>query len=94
MSIAPKVEGKTNPSHFKYALLGYNSTYPIIVSSEFDGIKLDRVVKLVSTYGNAIRYNIEYFKGTIPHIYTHRIILEPIPTPFIERKRRLNPNMK
>ena len=93
-STPPEVEMKTLPCSLKYAFLGANSTYPIIVNSEHNGNDLDRLVNLVRKHRKPIGYTIDDIKGFSPSICTHRINLELDATPSIEGERRLNPNMK
>ena len=93
-STLPEVELKTLPSSLKYAFLGANSTYPIIVNSELNGVDLDRLVNLVRKHRKAIGYTIDDIKGINLSICTHRINLKPDAAPSIEGQRRLNPNMK
>ena len=51
-----EIEMKTLPFGLKYSFLGANSTYLIIVNSEFNGTNLDRLVNLVRKHRKAIGY--------------------------------------
>ena len=44
---APKVELKTLPSSLRYAFLGPNSTYPIIVNAELNDEQVDKLLRRV-----------------------------------------------
>ena len=74
-STPPEVEMKTLHSSLKYAFLGANSTYPVIVNSELNGTDLDRLVNLVQKHRKAIGYTINDIKGISSSICTHRINL-------------------
>ena len=76
-STPPEVELKALPSNLKYAFLGDDSTYPIIVNSELNGSDLDCLANLVRKHRKFIWYTIDNIKGIIPSICTHRINLEP-----------------
>ena len=79
-----EVEMKTFPSSLKYAFLGTNSTYPIIVNNELNGADLDRLVNLIQKHRKAIGYTIDDIKGISPSICTYRINLESNAAPSIE----------
>ena len=89
-----EVEMKTLFSNLKYTFLRANSTYPIIVNSELNGINLDSLVNLLRKHRKAIRYTNDEIKGISPSICTHRINLEPDAAPSTKGQRRLNPNLK
>ena len=72
----PKLELKPLPLHLKYAFLGVEETFPVIISSS---IKLDqenKLLEILRTHKNAIGWTIADIKGISPMICTHRIHLE------------------
>ena len=44
---APKVELKTLPSSLRFAFLGLNSTYPIIVNAELNDEQVEKLLRRV-----------------------------------------------
>ena len=75
-STPPKVELKSLPSNLKYAFLGDNSSYPIIVNSALDDDQLTCLCGLLFKHRKAIGYTIDEIKGISPYNCTHRINLE------------------
>ncbi|XP_048621486.1 uncharacterized protein LOC125591380 [Brassica napus] len=91
---APKVDLKPLPKGLKYAFLGPNNTYLVIVNSELDEIELHALLKELRKYRKAIGYSLDDIKGISPSLCTHRIHLENESMSSIEHQRRLNPNLK
>lgn len=91
---APKVELKTLPSNLRYAFLGPNSTYPVIVNASLDEVETEKLLYVLKKYPKAIGYTIDDIKGINPSLCMHRILLEEDYKPSIGHQRRLNPNMK
>ncbi|XP_013639554.1 PREDICTED: uncharacterized protein LOC106344790 [Brassica oleracea var. oleracea] len=91
---APKVDLKPLPKGLRYAFLGPNNTYPVIVSSELDEIELHALLKELRKYIKAIGYSLDDIKGISPSLCTHRIHLENVSMSSIEHQSRLNPNLK
>ena len=91
---APKVELKQLPPDLRYAFLGPNSTYPIIVNAQLNGEQVDKLLRRVRDHRKIIGYTIDDLKGISPSFCMHRIHLEDDCTPTIEHQRRLNPNMR
>ncbi|KAJ9544205.1 hypothetical protein OSB04_023912 [Centaurea solstitialis] len=90
----PKVDLKTLPPNLKYAFLGDDSTYPVIVSSSLSSSQLDKLLHVLSKYRSVLAYSIDDIKGISPSFCTHRILLNDEHASSIEHQRRLNPNMK
>ena len=91
---APQVELKTLPSSLRYAFLGPNSTYPIIVNAELNDVQVDKLLRRIRPHRKIIGYTIDDLKGISASICMHRIHMENDAKPTIEHQRRLNPNMK
>ena len=91
---APKVELKTLPLSLRYAFLGPNSTFPIIVNAELNDEQVDKLLSRVRPHRKIIGYTIDDLKGISPSLCMHRIHMEEGSKPSIENQRRLNPNMK
>ena len=81
---APKVELKQLPPDLRYAFLGPNSTYPIIVNAHLNGEQVDKLLRRVRDHRKIIGYTIDDLKGISPSFCMHRIHLEEGCTPTIE----------
>ncbi|KAJ9567607.1 hypothetical protein OSB04_003573 [Centaurea solstitialis] len=90
----PKVDLKPLPSNLKYAFLGDNDTYPVIVNASLSSCELDKLLVILRRYRSVLAYSIDDIKGISPSFCTHRILLNDEHASSIEHQRRLNPNMK
>ena len=90
----PKLELKPLPIHLKYAFLGEEDTFPVIISSSLDLTQETQLLEILKTHGTALGWTIADIKGISPLIYTHRIHLEEDVKPSRKPQRRLNPIMK
>ncbi|KAJ9547773.1 hypothetical protein OSB04_020316 [Centaurea solstitialis] len=90
----PKVDLKPLPSNLKYAFLGDDNTYPVIVSSSLSSSQLDKLLCVLRKYRSILAYSIDDIKRISPSFCTHRILLNDEHASSIEHQRRLNPNMK
>ncbi|KAF8082321.1 hypothetical protein N665_0833s0001 [Sinapis alba] len=91
---APKVELKTLPAGLRYAFLGPNSTYPVIINAELNNIETTKLLCELRKFRRAIGYSLDDIPGISPDLCMHRIYLEDESKNFIEHQRRLNPNLK
>ena len=90
----PKLELKPLPSHLKYAFLGVEETFPIIISSSLESDQENKLLEILRTHKTAIGWTVADIKGISPLICTHRIHLEEDVKPSRQPQRRLNPVMK
>ena len=90
----PKLELKPLPSHLKYAFLGVEETFPVIISSSLYLDQEHELLEILRTHITALGWTIANIKGISPLICTHRIHLEEDVKPFRQPQRRLNPRMK
>ncbi|KAJ9535979.1 LOW QUALITY PROTEIN: hypothetical protein OSB04_un000855 [Centaurea solstitialis] len=90
----PKVDLKPLPPNLKYAFLGADNTYPVIVNALLSDIELDKLLCVLRKYRSVLAYSIDDIKGISPSFCTHRILLSDKHATSIEPQRRLNPNMK
>ena len=90
----PKHELKPLPSHLKYAFLGVEDTFPVIISSFLKSDQENKLLEILRTHKTAIEWTIADIKGISPLTCTHKIHLEEDVKPFRQRQRRLNPVMK
>ena len=90
----PKLELKPLPTHLKYAFLGEEDTFPVIISSSLDLTQETQLLEILKTHRTALGWTIVDIKGISPLICTHRIHLEEDVKPSRQPQRRLNPIMK
>ncbi|KAL4337572.1 hypothetical protein AHAS_Ahas12G0123600 [Arachis hypogaea] len=93
-SEAPKLELKALPPTLKYAYLGENKNYPVIISSYLSQDQEDELLKVLRKHKDAIGWTLANLKGISSAIYMHKILLEDDAKPSIQSQRRLNPIMK
>jgi hypothetical protein len=91
---APKLELKPLPVELKYAFLGQEETFPVVISSKLNDEQESKLLKILRMHKGAIGWTIADIKGISPLICTHRIYLEDNAKPSREMQHRLNPNMK
>ncbi|CAA7018806.1 unnamed protein product [Microthlaspi erraticum] len=73
---APKVDLKPLPKGLRYAFLGSNSTYPVIVNDALDPHELETLLVELRKYRRALGYSLDDIKGLSPTLCTHRIHLK------------------
>ena len=72
----PKLELKPLPSHLKYAFLGVEETFPVIISFSLELDQEHKLLEILRTHRTALGWTIVDIKGISPLICTHRIHLE------------------
>ena len=92
--IPPKLELKHLPTHLKYAFLGDEETFPVIISSSLELNQENKLLEILRSHITAIGWTIADIRGISPLICTHRIHLEEDVKPSRQPQRRLNPIMK
>ena len=90
----PKLELKPLPSHLKYAFLGVEDTFPVIISSSLESGQENKILEILRTHKTIIGWTIADIKGISPLICTHEIHLDEDVKPSRQPQRRLNPVMK
>ena len=90
----PKLELKPLPSHLKYAFLGVDETFTVIISSSLELDQEKKLLEILKTHRTALGWTIADIKGISPLICTHRIHLEKDVKPSRQPQRRLIPIMK
>ena len=83
----PKLELKPLPSHLKYAFLGVEETFPVIISSTLKSDQENKLLEILRTHKTAIGWTIADIKGINPLICTHRIHLDEDVKPFRQPQR-------
>ena len=90
----PKLVLKPLPSHLKYAFLGVEETFPVIISSSLESDQENKLLEILRTHKTAIGWTIANINRISPLICTHRIHLEEDVKPSRQPQRRRNPIMK
>ncbi|GFS36375.1 hypothetical protein Acr_00g0045610 [Actinidia rufa] len=90
----PKLELKPFPFTLKYAFLGKDETFPVVISSSLEESQETKLLELLRVHQNTIGWTIADIKGISPLICTHHIYLEDDVRPSRQPQRRLNPHMK
>ena len=70
------LELKQLPSNLKYAFLGVNETLPVIIASDLEEEKENRLLRILQEHKAAIGWTIADIKGISPTVCMHRILLE------------------
>ena len=72
----PKLELKPLPLHLKYAFLGVEDTFSVIISSSLEPDQENKLLEILRTQKTTIGWTIADIKGISPLICTHMIHLE------------------
>ena len=62
----PKLELKPLPSHLKYAFLGVEETFPVIISPSLELDKENKPLEILRTHKTSIGWTFEDIKGISP----------------------------
>ncbi|XP_058192106.1 uncharacterized protein LOC131309500 [Rhododendron vialii] len=90
----PKLDLKPLPDHLKYAYLGDNKTFPVVISSTLENLQELELLALLRRRSKAIGWTIADIQGISPSLCTHHIYLDDNVKPSRQPQRRLNPIMK
>lgn len=85
---------KQLPEHLRYAFLGDNSTFPVIVATSLTPEKENKLLRVLREHRTALGWTISDIKGISPSICMHKILMEESYKSSIKHQRRLNPAMK
>ncbi|XP_058223084.1 uncharacterized protein LOC131332803 [Rhododendron vialii] len=72
----PKLELKPLPDTLKYAFLGDNETYHVVISSSLENLRETKLINLLRRHMKAIGWTIANIKGIDATLYSHHIALE------------------
>ena len=90
----PELELKPLPDHLKYAFLGEEKKFPMVISSNLTPSQEIELLDVLKQHKTAIGWTIGDIKGINPHTCMHHIYLEDDTKPTREMQRRLNPTLK
>ncbi|KAI5347513.1 hypothetical protein L3X38_015392 [Prunus dulcis] len=91
---ASKCELKPLPAGLKYAFLGEDETYHVVISSKIELLHEGMLLKVLKDHRTAIGWTLSDIKGISPLVCTHQIFLEKDAKPVRQVQRRPNPTMK
>jgi hypothetical protein len=90
----PKLELKQLASHLRYAFLGENNTFPVVISSSLNALAEEKLLRLLRAHKSTIGWSISDVKGISLSFCMHKIPLDEDFKPIVHHQRRLNPSMK
>ena len=96
-SSSSKKEGPTLkqlPEHLRYAFLGGQYEFPVIISASLSPLEEDKLIEVLRKHKSALAWSISDIKGISPSICMNKILMEESYKPSIKHQRRLNPAMK
>ncbi|XP_015965220.1 uncharacterized protein LOC107488950 [Arachis duranensis] len=91
---APKLELKALSPTLKYAYLGENESYPVIINSAPSREQEEELLQVLQKHKDAIGWTLADLKGISSAICMYKILLKDDAKPSIQPQRRLNPLMK
>ncbi|KAH9717140.1 hypothetical protein KPL71_021715 [Citrus sinensis] len=91
---APEFELKPLLEELKYAYLGNQQTYPVVISSQLTHDQENNLLYVLKRHKTTFGWTLKDIKGINPLICTHRIHLEKNAKTTRQPQRRLNPHMK
>lgn len=90
----PKLELNPPPSDLKYAFLGPNDTFQVVISSKLNSEQEGMLLNILNAHKFTIGWTLADIKGINPLVCTRKILLEEDAKSSREAQHRLNPNMK
>nr|GEV12883.1 reverse transcriptase domain-containing protein [Tanacetum cinerariifolium] len=79
----PEVELKELPPHLKYAFLGENNKWPVIISKDLSVNEKSALIEFLKSQKKAIAWKLTDIKGIDPEFCSHKILLEDDYSPKI-----------
>ena len=67
----PKFELKPLPSNLRYAFLGQDFTFPVIINRSLSDVEEDKLLRILREHKKALGWTISNIKGISPSICTH-----------------------
>ncbi|RDX92718.1 hypothetical protein CR513_25108, partial [Mucuna pruriens] len=84
---------KPLPEHLKYAYLGDNQQFPIIIANNLHRDQEEKLLEVLKKHKKAIGWMLVDLPGINPSICMHKILLEEDARPFRQQSWRLNPTL-
>nr|GFA16722.1 putative reverse transcriptase domain-containing protein [Tanacetum cinerariifolium] len=89
----PEVELKELPPHLKYAFIGDNNKWPVIISKDLSVDEKTALIKVLKSRKQAIAWKLSDIKGIDHEFCSHKILLEEDYEPKVQIQRRVNPKI-
>nr|GEW13206.1 reverse transcriptase domain-containing protein [Tanacetum cinerariifolium] len=89
----PEVELKELPPHLKYAFLGDNNKWPVIITKDLSVDEKSALIKVLKSRKQAIAWKLTDIKGIDPEFCSHKILLEEDYASKVQSQRRVNPKI-
>ncbi|RDY12051.1 hypothetical protein CR513_03202, partial [Mucuna pruriens] len=89
----PPTELKPLPNHLKYAYLGDEQQFPVIIANNLHQEQEERLLQVLKQHKKAIGWKLSNLPGINPSICMHRILMEEEARPVRQQQRRLNPTI-
>nr|GEZ63503.1 reverse transcriptase domain-containing protein [Tanacetum cinerariifolium] len=89
----PKVELKELPPHLKYAFLGENNKWPVIISKDLSVNEKSALIGVLKSRNKAIAWKLTDIRGIDLEFCSHKILLEDDYSPKLQIQRRVNPKI-
>nr|GEV60832.1 DNA-directed DNA polymerase [Tanacetum cinerariifolium] len=89
----PEVELKELPPYLKYAFLGENEKWPVIISKDLSVNKKSTLIKILKSRKKAIAWKLTDIRGIDPEFCLQKILLEEDFSPKVQSQRRVNPKI-
>eukprot|EP00268_Persea_americana_P058711 TRINITY_DN71321_c0_g1_i1.p1 TRINITY_DN71321_c0_g1~~TRINITY_DN71321_c0_g1_i1.p1 ORF type:complete len:225 (+),score=43.64 TRINITY_DN71321_c0_g1_i1:709-1383(+) len=89
-----KPELKPLPVDLKYAYLGDDETFLVVISAHLNKDHEVQLMETLKQHKGAIAWTVADIKGNDPYVCTHHIYLEENAKPSRQMQRRLNPTMQ
>ncbi|XP_047978998.1 uncharacterized protein LOC125220908 [Salvia hispanica] len=93
-AITPKKELKKLPDSLKYAYLGEDETFPVIINSQLTEKQEEELLEVLRKNKKAIGWTLSDLVGISPDLCMHHIRLEEGAKSHQDPQRKLNPNMR
>nr|GEW05845.1 reverse transcriptase domain-containing protein [Tanacetum cinerariifolium] len=87
----PEVELKELAPHLKYAFLGKNNKWPVIISKDLSVNEKSALIEVLKSRKKAIAWKLADIRGIDPEFCSHKILLEDDYSPKVQSQRRVNP---
>nr|GEV80943.1 reverse transcriptase domain-containing protein [Tanacetum cinerariifolium] len=89
----PEVELKELPHHLKYAFLGENEKWPVIIAKDLSVNEKSALINVLKSRKKAIAWKLTDITGIDPEFCSHKILLEEDFSPKVQSQRRVNPKI-
>nr|GFB31370.1 reverse transcriptase domain-containing protein [Tanacetum cinerariifolium] len=89
----PEVKLKELPPHLKYAFLGDNGKWPVIIAKDLSSNEKTALINVLKTRKKAIAWKLTDIKGIDPEFCSHKILLKEDYSPKVQSQMRVNPKI-